>query len=133
VDLRTGRLRYVDAGHGHCALRLASGELVYLSTRSLPLGVDPTAAFSEGEGRLEPGDCLVMYSDGLVETEADIALPDVVVPQLDGAADAAEMLERLTGRVPPRPADDVTAVVLRRLPELVPAEAGLDRAVPSPA
>jgi PAS domain S-box-containing protein len=116
LDLPTGRLRYVDAGHGHCAVRRADGELVHLATRSLPLGVALGAEFSEGEVRLEPGDSLLLYSDGLVETETGTPLAESLVPQLEGATDAAGMLLRLTGRVPPRLADDVTVVVLHRRP-----------------
>jgi PAS domain S-box-containing protein len=122
LDLGSGVLRYVDAGHGYCALRLASGELVHLGTRSLPLGVDSDARFSEGEVRLEPGDSILMYSDGLVETETGTEPPEALVPELQGAEDAAELLDRLMRRVPARLADDVTVVILRRLPEAVAAE-----------
>jgi PAS domain S-box-containing protein len=117
LDLRTGRLRYVDAGHGYCILRLACGELVHLAARSLPLGVQPGAEFSEGEVRLEPGDSMLLYSDGLVETENGTEPPEALLPELEGARDAAEVLDRLIQRVPGRLADDVTVVILRRLPE----------------
>ena len=35
----------------------------------LPLGILPTAKYKLTEGRLEPGDLLVMYSDGITEAE----------------------------------------------------------------
>jgi PAS domain S-box-containing protein len=117
LDLGSGRLRYVDAGHGHCALRRADGELVHLSTRSLPLGVQLGAEFAEGELRMEPGDSLILYSDGLVETETGTAQAESLLPCLVGAGSAAEMLERLTGQIPAHLADDVTAVIVRRLPQ----------------
>jgi PAS domain S-box-containing protein len=117
LDLATGRLRYVDAGHGYCVLRLACGEFVHLGARSLPLGVQPGAEFSEGEVRLAPGDSMLLYSDGLVETESGTEPPEALLPELEGAQDAAEVLDRLIRRVPGRLADDVTVVILRRLPE----------------
>jgi PAS domain S-box-containing protein len=116
LDLGTGRLRYVDAGHGHCAIRRASGDLDHLPVRSMPLGVDDGAEFPEGEVRLRPGDSLLLYSDGLVETETGTARAESLLPQLEGADDAGDLLRRLIANVLPRPADDVTAVVLRRLP-----------------
>jgi PAS domain S-box-containing protein len=122
LDLATGVLRYVDAGHGYCAIRLASGELVHLGTRSLPLGVELGGKFSEGEVRLAPGDSVLMYSDGLVETETGTEEPEALVSELRGAEDAAELMDRLMRRVPARLADDVTVVILRRLPEAVRAE-----------
>jgi PAS domain S-box-containing protein len=125
LDLGTGVLRYVDAGHGYCALRLASGELVSLGTRSLPLGVEMDATFSEGEVRMDPGDSILMYSDGLVETEAGTEEPEDLIQELRGAEDAAELLDRLMRRVPARLADDVTVVILRRLPAATTAKPAL--------
>src|SRR5207253_9011077 len=39
LDPKTGELRYVDAGHGHCAVRRAGGELEGLPVRWVPLGM----------------------------------------------------------------------------------------------
>src|SRR5262249_34464770 len=61
LDLRSGRLRYVDAGHGHCAVRRERGDLVRLETRSMPLGVETRTHFAEGEIGLRPGDSLLLY------------------------------------------------------------------------
>src|SRR5207249_7372599 len=36
LDVGTGVLRYVDAGHGYCVVRRADGEIVHLTSRSLP-------------------------------------------------------------------------------------------------
>jgi hypothetical protein len=52
----------------------------------------------------------------ILRRETGTALAESLVPQLEGATDAAGMLLRLTGRVPPRLADDVTVVVLHRRP-----------------
>src|SRR5207253_4286553 len=63
----TGELSYVDAGHGHCSIRKASGELVRLADHSLPIWVREDENFREGSMVLQPGETLVVYSDGLVE------------------------------------------------------------------
>src|SRR5439155_9971506 len=39
LDLASGTLRHVDAGHGHVAIRRADGELATLGRRSMPLGI----------------------------------------------------------------------------------------------
>src|SRR5207247_5902428 len=69
LDPAAGLLRYVDAGHGHWAIRRPGGELVHLAGRSLPIGVLDDEAFTESVVRLQPGESLVVYSDGLVEAD----------------------------------------------------------------
>jgi PAS domain S-box-containing protein len=117
LDPRSGDLRYVDAGHGYCLVRRAGGDLLPLGTRSLPLGVAPDDAFLEGRVRLAPGDTLVVYSDGLVET-GDPSLDERSFgDDLAEAADAEDVVRRLLGRLPAHLADDATALVLRRVVE----------------
>jgi len=116
LEPATGVVRYVDAGHGHCAIRRASGTLTRLSLRSLPLGAWEDETFEEGETRLEPGDALLAYSDGVVEREErQLDLPDLEAILGDGSS-AGDLVERLLAAAGPRLADDVTAVVLRRAP-----------------
>jgi PAS domain S-box-containing protein len=117
LDPSSGVLRYVDAGHGHCAVRRAGGELVRLPHRSLPLGLWPDEEFEEGEARLGPGDALLVYSDGLIEVAERILDVAELTAGLDEDAGAAEMVRGLMAGTGPRPADDVTVVVLRRQPE----------------
>ncbi len=117
LDTGSGRLRYVDAGHGYCAIRRASGELVHLSSRSLPLGVRDDEVYYEGTAELAPGDSLIMYSDGLVERDERTADLSDFAHELDESPDAAESVRRLMNWMHGRATDDVTVVVLRRLPE----------------
>jgi serine phosphatase RsbU (regulator of sigma subunit) len=65
----TGHLSYANAGH--CAPYLISldGGIRKLDTASLPVGMVEDAVFHKTETQLAPGDKLVMYSDGLTETE----------------------------------------------------------------
>ena len=77
----------------------------------VPLGVGEE--FTEGVVTLQPGDTLVVHSDGLVEGEDSVDLQDFAA-DLEKEVDAARMVHRLTFRISGRMADDVTVVVLRR-------------------
>src|SRR5438105_5606566 len=114
LELATGRLRYVDAGHGYCLIRRAGGEVEELGERSMPLGVE-RGGFREGEARLEPGDLLLVSSDGLVELDEEPVALEELAAGLEPAEGASATLERLLDRVTGTPADDVTALVLHRL------------------
>ncbi len=113
LDLETAELRYVDAGHGYCVVRRSGGQFVALPERSLPLGVADD--FQEGVVRLEPGDTLVVHSDGLVEHGDRTTDLRAFAGDLERAADAEGMVRSLVRRMPARQADDVTVVALRRL------------------
>jgi serine phosphatase RsbU (regulator of sigma subunit) len=65
----TGRLSYANAGH--CAPYLVSldGRLRKLHTTGMPVGMLEEAVAQKVEAQLAPGDKLVLYSDGLTETE----------------------------------------------------------------
>ncbi len=57
----------MNAGHNAPALRRGSGPLQRLEKGGLPLGIDPGARYEPGSARLEPGDLLFVFTDGLVE------------------------------------------------------------------
>ncbi|WP_410675913.1 PP2C family protein-serine/threonine phosphatase [Amycolatopsis sp. cmx-4-68] len=67
LDLTTGRLRYINAGHP-CPLVMRGGKIVKPLTagRCLPLGLG-LGDLSIGEETLEPEDWLVLYTDGITE------------------------------------------------------------------
>ena len=75
LDLRSGRLRYIAAGHpnplilrrGHVVKELQRG-------RRVLFGVD-ASHLEVGEEHLEPGDLLVMYTDGLTEARDGEGVP----------------------------------------------------------
>ncbi len=68
INLATGTVRYVNAGHNPPAVLRADGSAEYLRARSgLFLGAMPGAKYRPGEIALGPGDALYLYTDGLTE------------------------------------------------------------------
>ena len=56
------------ASAGHCPpLRIRGAETLSLEATGLPLGLFCSSEFTTHRLHLEPGDCLLLYSDGLVE------------------------------------------------------------------
>jgi hypothetical protein len=68
LDLASGRLRYVVAGH-QPPLVLRDGKVVRSLTagRRVPFGLDAGAGVSVGEENLQQRDWLVLYTDGVIE------------------------------------------------------------------
>ncbi|MER5490071.1 SpoIIE family protein phosphatase [Streptomyces sp. NPDC002490] len=69
VDPRTGELEIARAGHPEPAVRMVDGTVLQHSTAGgLPLGVDPDADYPTTRMVLEPGETLLLCTDGLIET-----------------------------------------------------------------
>jgi phosphoserine phosphatase RsbU/P len=65
-----GRGRYINAGHNTAyVFRAASGDLEELTSGGTPLGMFPHSACQSSPLRVDPGDTLVVYSDGLTDAE----------------------------------------------------------------
>lgn len=69
IDLRSGRVRLVQAGHPHPLILRAQGGCEFLGDGGLPVGLVPGASFEEVETRLAPGDRLLLHSDGFTEAQ----------------------------------------------------------------
>jgi serine phosphatase RsbU (regulator of sigma subunit) len=117
LDVTTGWLRYVDAGHGYVLFRRADGTIEELRSWGLPLGIRSDEVYQEGSILLNPGDVLVVYSDGLTE-----ALPGLLqdrselAAQIEGTMSAGALVHRLIelACAAGHPlADDLTIAVLR--------------------
>lgn len=66
LDVRTGEVRYTNAGHNPPCIRRAGGALELLSTRHGPaLGVVPGTVYGSGSVQLGDGDTFVLYTDGV--------------------------------------------------------------------
>lgn len=66
LDTRSGRIQYVNAGHTPPLLLQKSGA-VELTESDLLLGVVTRAEFVNRELQLDPGDSLILFTDGVTE------------------------------------------------------------------
>jgi len=117
LNLVTAELRYVDAGHGQVFLRRANGQIESLLPWGLPVGVVSNEEYGEGSVTLEPGDLLVIYSDGLTEARPDLfrdqATLAAQIVDDESASATAQRLVDLATSAGPLP-DDLTVVAVRR-------------------
>jgi hypothetical protein len=67
LDPATGQLEYVSAGHPFPFLRRADGRVLELGEGGFPLGIREPLPYRPGTTTLEPGDLLVLHTDGLAE------------------------------------------------------------------
>jgi serine phosphatase RsbU (regulator of sigma subunit) len=125
LDPQTGSLSFLNAGHNPPLIVHAAGTVEKLAAGGLPLGIMPDAPYREGRTQLQPGDALIVYSDGVTETQNPAGeefgpdrLQDVVFHNLD--ASAAGMRDKieaaLTKFAQGTPAvDDITLVIVKRI------------------
>jgi serine phosphatase RsbU (regulator of sigma subunit) len=125
LDPGTGKLKYINAGHNPPLIGRISGNIEQLSSGGFPLGILPTAEFEVGETDLQPGESLVIYSDGVSEAnnikEEEFGmerLMDVVRRNLPhsaaGLRDKVESaLSAFTQTAPAN--DDITLVIVKRV------------------
>lgn len=120
LEPSTGRLVYANAGHDVPYHRTDEGVLE-LRARGMPLGLMPGMKYEERETILRPGECLLLYSDGLVEAHSPSRemlgfprLQDLVGVQTDENL-VPFLLERLHEFTGPNweQEDDVTMVLLQ--------------------
>jgi sigma-B regulation protein RsbU (phosphoserine phosphatase) len=68
-DPDSGGLVYVNAGQNPPLLRRASGTFERLTEGGMALGMFDQSVYTAGRLTLDPGDVLVLYSDGVTEAE----------------------------------------------------------------
>jgi len=64
-------LTYINAGHNTPILRRRSGAIERLTNGGLPLGIMADAPYQSGNVTLQPGDWLVVFTDGVIEAMND--------------------------------------------------------------
>ncbi|MFG3147010.1 SpoIIE family protein phosphatase [Streptomyces sp. NPDC048243] len=130
VDPATGTLDIARAGHPDPAIRMADGTVLMRSTAGgLPLGIDPDADYPTTRLVLEPGETMLVCTDGLIETgghdldtgwrrirrtleshEGDMeALADALVQAVHGPSS-----HHTTGPLADRREDDIAVLLLSR-------------------
>lgn len=135
-DPRTGELEFVNAGQTPPLLLRAGGSVERLSTGGVALAMFEGSTYQSGYARLDPGDALIMYSDGITEAESPAGVMfeetglEAAVRATPGVA--AAVIGRAVFRAVDdfrrgeRLADDLTVLVLSRpivppVPPLVPS------------
>lgn len=130
VDPATGTLESARAGHLNPVVRMADGTaLIRATAGGLPLGIDPDSDYPTTRLALEPGDTLMLCTDGLVETGGHDLHSGwdrlrVILEQHDGAleelADALVQAvhgpssHHTTGPLADRREDDIALLLLCR-------------------
>jgi phosphoserine phosphatase RsbU/P len=123
LQMETGRLRYINAGHP-APLLLRNGKAVRALTggRRMPLGLDDSV-IDIAEETLEPGDRLLLYTDGVVEARDSAGelfgtdrLVDLAERSAVAELPAPETLRRLAHSVMEHqgglPTDDATILLV---------------------
>ena len=133
LDLASGELTYVNAGHTSPLLLRATGEFERLQSGGVALGMFDGSRFETGRVQLRPDDLLAIYSDGITEAENpkgqpfdEQGLETVLAAERRNnvaatCAAVVRSVERHTADT--RLADDLTLLLLHR--STVPSAAGV--------
>ncbi len=121
IDPETGRTQFANAGHNLPFVR-RRGDVIQLDARGMPLGLMPGSAYDEHETIIEPGDVVLLYSDGITE-QHDVAGEMFGIERTAGVVRAATSGEDLIDRSMDAYAafaagveqeDDITLLALQR-------------------
>jgi sigma-B regulation protein RsbU (phosphoserine phosphatase) len=124
LDPATGDVVYVNAGHNVPILRKTSGAVERLEAGGIPVGIFAESPYQVGTARLESGDWLVIFTDGVVEAvnskDEEYGEPELIrlVDRRSGSAPAELLrsllaeLDRHVGNTPQH--DDITCLLLKR-------------------
>ena len=102
-DRENSELRFCNAGHTESFIkRGVDASLELLEQRSLALGISLDHGYSEGQTKLEVGDSLILYTDGVTDARCG--------DQLFGEARLIKVIERQTSDI-----IDLPDVILREV------------------
>ncbi len=123
LDTVTGRIRFANAGHNLPYVRTETGT-VELRATGMPLGLLPGIEYEEKEAVLEPGQTMLLHSDGVAEAHNGVGnemfgfprLMDVVGARAGSGDVIARVLAELDRFTPTgwEQEDDITLVAIRR-------------------
>lgn len=125
-DRPTSTLRYVNAGHNAPVILHRNGCIDWLETGGAPVGMFPDSTYQEGQTKLESGDLMVAYTDGVIEATNQSGQEWGVEGVLKAASSAAQNYGRAEDFVNhifsamdefshQRQSDDATLAVVRAI------------------
>jgi phosphoserine phosphatase RsbU/P len=103
-NVRTGELVYSSAGHNPPYVLHGKEQFEALSSTGPILGVLPDARYNRATARLDPGDLLVLYTDGVTEASPG-----------DGNLFGEPRLEALLLRLMDQPLKDICETIVREV------------------
>jgi serine phosphatase RsbU (regulator of sigma subunit) len=124
-DVSTGAVAFANAGHNPPILVRANGDAEMIEGGGPVLGILPIAPYSEMHTRLEHGDMIVLYSDGVTEANnpaydefgeerfIDVLKKHRTEPASVIVDAVTKALSEFAAEAPQ--ADDITLVVAKRL------------------
>lgn len=126
LDPKTGEVNYTNAGHNPPLIIRKNGEVERLTAGGIILGIMPKFTYQEATTRLDPGDSLVLFSDGVTEAArldvdeefgedrlAEVIAKSTATSSADLVQEILKSVTDFTQGAPP--ADDITVVLARRL------------------
>lgn len=131
LDLRTGVMTYVNAGHNAPFICRANGKFELFDPEiNLILGIEPEAQYESAITQLDPGDVFILYTDGITEAttpnmsgcfDNDRALDTLNAASAN--ATSIELVERLFTAVAQftdnaEPSDDETVLAIKIIAHL---------------
>jgi sigma-B regulation protein RsbU (phosphoserine phosphatase) len=124
LNTETNQITYCNAGHNNPYLIAADGTMTKLSAGGMIVGIMPGALYDESSVNINPGELLILFSDGITEAMnsadeefGDTRLTDIVLKnRKEAAEDIIDLILKevklYTGSSPQM--DDMTVVIIKR-------------------
>jgi len=125
LDPATGRLTYVNGGHEPPLFLQTGHPAAHLKATGLAVGALPDAPYKAESITLEPGDSLILYTDGVTDADDSegrhFSKQRLVSLVSEDAASAQDLVDHVIGALNAHvgrgsPADDVTLLAVRKIP-----------------
>jgi phosphoserine phosphatase RsbU/P len=125
INTQSGEIQYVNAGHNPpLHYQAKDNQLVKLTRTGMALGVEETSDYGQRVTRINPGDLLFMYTDGVTEAtnakeeEYGVGRLESVLKECHGqhAAEVLAIVQKsIQDFIGPAPQfDDITMVAIKR-------------------
>ncbi len=126
VNFATGEVRMSQAGHPYPVIQRSNGEVEFVCTGGLPVGLIEGASYQRVSVRMHPGDRLIIHSDGITECTnkdnellGDAGLVEILsnLRQTRGTACLESLVWKMTDFAGDQDfSDDVSAILLEFKP-----------------